>query len=50
VGNSLKGKAAIVTGGSRGIGKAIVAELARSGVKIVFTYLKSEDAARSLES
>jgi len=41
----LKGKVAIVTGGSRGIGRAIVLELVRCGAKVVFTYLKSADAA-----
>jgi len=41
----LEGRVAIVTGGSRGIGKAIVFELVREGAKVVFTYLKSEDAA-----
>jgi len=46
--SQLKGKVAIVTGGSRGIGKAIVTELARLGAKVVFTYLKSEEAAKSL--
>ena len=46
--NSLKDKVAIVTGGSRGIGSAIVRELARCGVKVVFTYLKSEESAKAL--
>ncbi len=41
----MEGRVAIVTGGSRGIGKAIVFELVREGAKVVFTYLKSEDAA-----
>lgn len=45
---SLKDKVAIVTGGSRGIGKAIVLELIRNGSKVVFTYLKSDEAARNL--
>jgi len=46
--SSLKDKVAIVTGGSRGIGKAIVQELIRNGSKVVFTYLKSDDAAMDL--
>jgi 3-oxoacyl-[acyl-carrier protein] reductase len=44
----LKGKVAIVTGGTRGIGRAIVLMLARQGAKVVFTYLKSIDQAESL--
>jgi 3-oxoacyl-[acyl-carrier protein] reductase len=45
VDSSLKDKVAIVTGGTRGIGRAIVFELARCGAKIVFTYIKSDEAA-----
>lgn len=41
----MKGRVAIVTGGSRGIGKAIVLELAKDGVKVIFTYLKSDELA-----
>ena len=33
---SLEGKVAVVTGGARGIGQAVAAELARSGADIVF--------------
>ena len=45
----LKGKVAIVTGGSRGIGKAIVSEFARLGANVAFNFLKSEDKALALK-
>ena len=38
-------KIALVTGGSRGIGKAIVLSLAQKGIDIVFTYKSNEAAA-----
>ena len=41
----LKDKVAIVTGGTRGIGRAIVFELIQSGTKVLFTYLKSDESA-----
>ncbi len=41
----LKDKVAIVTGGTRGIGRAIVLELVQNGAKVVFTYLKSDESA-----
>lgn len=41
----LKGKVAIVTGGTRGIGRAIVFELVENGAKVLFTYLKSDESA-----
>lgn len=44
----LKDRVAIVTGGSRGIGRAIVLELVKNGAKVVFTYLKSDEAAAIL--
>ena len=43
-----EGKSAIVTGGSRGIGRAIVKELAERGAKVAFSYTKSKDTADAL--
>jgi len=40
---SLKGKTAIVTGGSRGIGKAIALGFAKAGAKVVLTSRKMND-------
>lgn len=45
---ALKDKVAIVTGGSRGIGRAIVLDLINNGASVVFTYLKSDEAASAL--
>ena len=42
---SFIGKYAFVTGGSRGIGKAIAIELANRGVHIAFNYFRSDSAA-----
>lgn len=46
----LEGKNAVITGGSRGIGKAIAITLARHGANIAFTDLSYDDMARSLEN
>ncbi len=45
----LQNKKAVVTGGTRGIGKAIVKELAEQGCSVVFTYFSSDETARKIE-
>jgi len=45
----LVGKRALVTGGTRGIGKAVVEKFIQNGCKVVFTYFSSDDAARAIE-
>ena len=42
---SMNGKIAVVTGGSRGIGRAICLELARRGASVVFSYAGNTAAA-----
>jgi 3-oxoacyl-[acyl-carrier protein] reductase len=44
----LEGKVAIITGGTRGIGKAIVMDLAAQGADIALNYRKSADLAQEL--
>ena len=46
---ALEGKAAVVTGGSRGIGRAIVERLAADGATVVFNYARSDEDAAALE-
>ena len=41
----LTGKVALVTGGSRGIGRAVVALLSSFQAKVVVNYVRDEDAA-----
>jgi 3-oxoacyl-[acyl-carrier protein] reductase len=45
---SLEGKLALVTGGSRGIGRAIAAELAHAGASVVVGYRRGADEAEAV--
>ncbi|MEU8818900.1 SDR family oxidoreductase [Actinoplanes sp. NPDC048796] len=45
---TLRGKTALVTGGSRGIGRAIVKRLAAAGARVVFTYKENRAAAEEV--
>ena len=47
---SLEGKTALVTGASRGIGRAIAAELAEAGASVVLGYRSGKDEAEALAS
>ncbi|MBL0687097.1 MAG: enoyl-ACP reductase [Sulfurospirillum sp.] len=42
----MKGKTLVISGGTRGIGKAIIHEFAKNGVNIAFTYNSNEELAK----
>ncbi|TAH41622.1 MAG: 3-oxoacyl-[acyl-carrier-protein] reductase [Bacteroidetes bacterium] len=46
----LKGKTALVTGASKGIGRGIAFQLAQHGANVAFTYLSSVEKGKALEA
>lgn len=48
--NLLEGKVAIITGASRGIGRAIAQKFADNGATVCFTYMSSDEKAQALEN
>lgn len=46
----LEGKIALITGGSRGIGEALVLKFAEEGCEVAFTYVSSDEKAMDVET
>jgi 3-oxoacyl-[acyl-carrier protein] reductase len=46
----LNGKTALITGASKGIGRAIAQRYAEEGANVAFTYLSSVEQGQALES
>lgn len=47
--NNMKGKTLVISGATRGIGKAILYRFAQEGVNIAFTYNKNEEEAKKIQ-
>ena len=47
--NLVQDKVVLVTGASRGIGKAIATQFAKAGAHVAFTYLSSVEKGQALE-
>lgn len=47
---SVQGLNVLITGGSRGIGKGLVARFAEAGAKVAFTYVSSVEKAKQIEA
>ena len=47
---SMRGKTILVAGGTRGIGRAISIQLARSGASVIASYLRNEETAERLKA
>lgn len=47
--NLLQNKVALITGATRGIGRGIALSFAKNGANVAFTYVSSEELAKSLE-
>ena len=45
----LKGKTAIITGATRGIGRGVAEVFAKQGANVLFTYSSSSDLAKEIE-
>ena len=46
--NNMKGKVLVISGATRGIGKAILYRFAQNGVSVAFTYNRNEEEAQKI--